>query len=148
MFVLYRCAFKVRLTETTSSVATSKDIPIHTIIDPLPKLSLVTKLHCAYHSPGCLYTITCPSDLYRQNLNSSKAKTLRQSCSTQLTCSNAKFKRALWRAAVNLDPVAGLLGLGCIWSSFSHFLTVFSPRRSAYCLTCDLEVGEQWETLL
>jgi hypothetical protein len=32
MFVLYRCAFKVRLTETTSSVATSKDIPIHTEI--------------------------------------------------------------------------------------------------------------------
>jgi hypothetical protein len=96
--------------QTTSSVATSKDIPIHTIIDPPPKLSLVTKLHCAYHSPGCLYTITCPSDLYRQNLDSSKAKTLRQSCSTQLTCSNAKFKRALRRAAVNLDPVAGLLG--------------------------------------
>jgi hypothetical protein len=111
MFVLYRCAFKVRLTKTTSSVVTSKDIPIHTIIDPPPKLSLVTKLrvHCAYHSPGRLYTITCPSDLYRQNLDSPKAKTLRQSCSTQLTCSNAKFKRALRRAAVNLDPVAGLL---------------------------------------
>jgi hypothetical protein len=92
------------------ALATSKDIPIQTIIKPPPKLSLVTKLHCAYHSPGRLYTITCPSDLYRQNLDSSKAKTLRQSCSTQLTCSNAKFKRALRRAAVNLDPVAGLLG--------------------------------------
>jgi hypothetical protein len=75
-----------------------------------PKLSLVKKLHCAYHSPGRLYTITCRSDLYRQNLDSSKAKTLRQSCTTQLTCSNAKFKRALRRTAVNLDPVAGLLG--------------------------------------
>jgi hypothetical protein len=108
-FVLYRCAFKLPLSKTTSSVATSKDIPIHTIIDPPPKFSLVMKLHCAYCSPGRLYTITCPSHSYKQNLDSSKTKTLRQSCSTQLTCSNAKFKRALRRDAVNLDPVAGLL---------------------------------------
>jgi hypothetical protein len=135
MFVIYRCAFKLLLSKTTSSVAMSKDIPIHTIIDPPPKLSLVTKLHCAYHSPGRLYTNTCPSDSYRQNLDSLKTKTLRQSCSTQL--SNAKFKQALRRAALNLGPVAGLLG--CIRSSFSRFLTVFSLRRNAYCLTCDLK---------
>jgi hypothetical protein len=73
-------------------------------------LILFTKYPQTYHSPGRLYTITCRSDLYRQNLDSWKAKTLRQSCSTQLTCSNAKFKRAFRRAAVNLDTVAGLLG--------------------------------------
>jgi hypothetical protein len=111
MFLIYLCAFKLRLSKTTSSVATSKDIPIHTIIDPPPKLSLVTKLPCTYCSPGRLYeyTITCPSDSYGQNLDSSKTKTLRQSCSTQLTCSNAKFKQVLRKAAINLGPVAGLL---------------------------------------
>jgi hypothetical protein len=93
MFVICRCAFKLCPSKTTSSVATSNDIPIHTIIDPPPKLSLVTKLHCAYCLPGRLYTITCLSDLYRQNLDLSKTKTLRQSCATQSTCSNAKFKQ-------------------------------------------------------
>jgi hypothetical protein len=79
MFVIYRCAFKLHLSKTTNSVAAPKDTPTYIIIDPPPKLSLVTKLHCAHRPPGHLYTII----LYRQD--SSKNKTLRQSCSTQLT---------------------------------------------------------------
>jgi hypothetical protein len=40
---------KVRSRVKMRNQKNHRNIPIHTIIDPPPKLSLVTKLHCAYH---------------------------------------------------------------------------------------------------
>jgi len=121
-----RCLMAVRvpLASTWRAVWRSKEMPPHTITDPLPKPSCWRMLQAAERSPRHLQTLSHLSHVLSVNLLSSVKSTGRQLRICQSWCSlaNANHPARCWAASTS--PTCGCQPL--IPSSWSLFLTVWA----------------------